>query len=120
MPVSKERKRKLRRISEEDRRVLGRLRYIRRLLDLEISEEWLPKQKASLEIELIWLEFRTGEITLEERQFCLQKKLDVWEKEEPDLFNWLIGENGNGLNPLSRIRDRVIPSRGKRSYFSER
>jgi len=118
MPVGKERK--LQRISEEDRQVVGRLKYIRSLLDLERSEEWSPEEKASLEIELIWLEFRTGKITSEERQSCLQKKLDVWEKEEPDLFNWLIGGNGNGLNPLSRIRDTVIPSRGERSYFSKR
>ena len=99
----------------EDGQVGRRLKEIRDLFSLEKSRKLAPEERASLEVEVIWLEFRTGKITSEERQSCLQKKLNVWEKEEPDLFNWLIGVNGNGLNPLSRIRDRVIPS-SKRKY----
>jgi len=102
-----------RRISE-DEQAEKRLEEIRGLLDLEISRKLAPRERAILEVELIWLEFRIGRITSEERQSRLLKKLDVWEKEEGDLFNWLIGENGNGFNLLSRIRDRVISPRRKK------
>jgi len=98
-----------------------RLEEIRNLFNLERSRELVPRERASLEIELIWLEFRADKITSEERQSCLQEKLNVWEREEPDLFNWLVGENGDGLNPLSRIRNRVVPPfKRKRSRASRR
>jgi len=100
----------------EDGEVKIRLKAIRNLFNLETSGKLAPEERAILEVELMWLEFRTGEITSEERQSCLQEKLDVWEKEEPDLFNWLVGVNGNGLNPLSIIRDRVIPPLSRKRY----
>ena len=100
----------------EDGDVRIRLKAIRDLFNLETSRKLVPEERAILEVELIWLELRTGEITSEERQSCLQEKLDIWEKEAPDIFNWLIGVNGDGLNPLSRIRDRVIPPQSKKRY----
>jgi len=105
-------------VDERDAR--RRLRVIEELIGSEVSSQLAPRERASLEIEAIWLEFRIGKITSEERQRCLQDKLDIWKKKEPDLFEWLVCQEDNQPNPLSRIRDRIIPPLKKRSSSRRR
>lgn len=84
------------------------------------TTEILPKDKVSLEIELIWLKFRLERITPAERQSLLQKKLNALEQESPEIFNWLTTENESGFAPLARIRDSVMPPIEIKGYHTKR
>jgi len=84
------------------------------------TTEILPKDKVSLEIELIWLRFRLERITPAERQSLLQKKLNALEQESPEIFNWLTTENESGFAPLARIRDSVMPPIEIKGYHTKR
>jgi len=84
------------------------------------TTEILPKDKVSLEIELIWLKFRLERITPAERQSLLQKKLNALEQESPEIFNWLTTEAENGFAPLARIRDSVMPPIEIKGYHTKR
>lgn len=86
-----------------------------RLLNVELAlspnneESMAPSEEASLEIERIWLEFKVGDISADERNSRFQKKLDDWGTSNPDVFDLLTRVNGSGVNRLAEIRDKVIP-----------
>lgn len=79
-----------------------------------------PEQKANLELELIWLRFKTDLISSRDRQSFMQRKLNELKKENPQVFEDLITENGEGKTKLARIRDRVIPRTKIGGYYAKR
>jgi hypothetical protein len=86
----------------------------RGLLELDIREQ------VSLEVERIWLEFRLEQIKAPEKDSRLQRTLNLVEKEEPKIYQWLISENSDGLTPLAKIRNRVFPPGKIRGYHTKR
>lgn len=102
-----------------------RLRKVSGLLNSkgEKTEELSTEEKVnlvSLEIELIWLEFRLLRISQADKDSQLDKKLNELEKEDPDLYDWLTTESEGELAPLARIRDSVIPPIKMGGYHTKR
>ena len=91
-----------------------RLKDIESLLDHDksplsvLSGLELEKTKAELEIEQIWLRFKTGMITQADQQRELSKKFDDLEKGKPDVYNWLVDISG-GPSRAQQIRNKVVP-----------
>lgn len=79
-----------------------------------------PLTLASLQIEGIWLQFATGDISENEKNSRLQKTLNGWEESNPDVFELLVKENDNGITPLAEIRNSVIPPITIRAYHTKR
>lgn len=106
------------------RRIIDALQAERRLVEvgnlLEREDGLSPSEKASLKIEVIWLEFRLERITQAERQSRLQTLLNRLEEKEPEVYNWLIDENENGSTPLAQIRDIVLPPVKIGGYYTKR
>lgn len=102
----------------------NRLKEIEALFDAgkpgeSSAQDLTPNEMASLGIEQIWLSFILRRITQAERQSYLQRTLNFLEGEQPDVFQWLIGKNGEGSTPLARIRDRIMPSRQVGGYYTK-
>lgn len=85
------------------------LRNIEARLSPDSETSMTPLDRASLEVEKIWLKFKVGDISADERSSRFQKKLNDLETSSPDVFDLLIRENGSGFTLLAKIRDKVIP-----------
>lgn len=91
----------------------------REISELSVDLE-IVKKTVALGMEEVWLEFRLGRITQAERQSAIQRGLNTLEKEQPDIYNWLMGEDPNGETELARIRDRVFPPKRIGGYRVKR
>ncbi|MFA4827245.1 MAG: hypothetical protein WC596_03290 [Candidatus Shapirobacteria bacterium] len=94
---------------EEVEKARKRLMSVEAMLSPVSEANMTPFQKASLEIEKIWLRFKTGKISGSERQSNLGRTLNYWETNNHEVFDQLTQENGDGITLLAGIRNRVIP-----------
>ncbi|MDP2860831.1 MAG: hypothetical protein Q8N98_03915, partial [bacterium] len=80
-----------------------------------------PEQtRTGLEIEGIWLRFKLGSITQPEKQQLLTRKFDGLKQANPDVYQWLVSKNGDGLSVAERIRDKVMPPTHVAGYHTKR
>lgn len=99
-----------------------------RLINIEVVlsptnlalKELKPQRIAEMEFERIWLLAKVEGMRDAERQSLLQKELNRWEEKNPEVFKHLTTVNGNGLTPLARIRDSVIPPRLVSGYYTKK
>jgi len=94
---------------EEVEKARERLMSVEAMLSPVNEANTTPFQRASLEIEKIWLRFKTGKISGSERQSNLGRTLNYWEINNHEVFDQLTQENGDGITLLAGIRNRVIP-----------
>lgn len=87
-----------------------------RLLSVELAlspdneESMSPSEKASLEVERIWLKFKVGDISERKRLAEVDSILDNLSRKNPEVHKSLTKLNGDGMTTrLVEIRDRVIP-----------
>lgn len=94
---------------------------VKSILEQTPSElELTPQERASLQIELIWLELKLERIKPSERDSRLQGTLNVLQTEMPEVYEWLTTENSNNLSPLANIRNRVFPPTKIGGYYTKR
>lgn len=86
----------------------------------ESEVELTPRERASLQIELIWLELKLDRIGPSEKDSRLQRTLNTLQLERPEVYQWLTSENSNDLTPLADIRNRVFPPVEIRGYHTKR
>ena len=107
-------------ISRLSKEIIGRLEARTRLKEIDsllspgnpilslVSYVDRDKDRASLEIEQIWLKYKLGISTQAEQQSGLSKKFDDLEKGMPAVYDWLT-KIDNGPSKAQQIRDKVIP-----------
>lgn len=91
------------------RQARNRLSNIESALSPDSETSMAPLDRACLEVERTWLEFRAGMIYENERTAKLQGILNYWKTENPEVFDLLTQENGNRITLLAKIRGEVIP-----------
>lgn len=87
---------------------------------LEENDGLPVEERAKLEVEEIWLQFRLGEIGDPERQSRLQLLLNRLEAEHPDVLERLTAEDKDHRTILSQIVKRVMPPTTETSYHTKR
>lgn len=99
-----------------------RLVEVKDLLDSQTSRPLrdCTSEEIGLRVELIWLEFRLERITQAKRQSQLQGLLNGLEVENPEVFQWLTGEDEEGKTELARIRNQVIPPIDIKGFYTKR
>lgn len=64
-------------------------------------------ERAKLEIEKIWINFRIGNISQEQRVAALDKFLDAIEEESPEIYEKLVKPNDSGLSSIQAIASDI-------------
>lgn len=105
---------------EEVEKARERLMSVEAMLSPVNEANTTPFQRASLEIEKIWLRFKTGKISGSERQSNLGRTLNYWEINNHEVFDQLTQENGDGITLLAGIRNRVIPPINIGGFYTKR
>lgn len=84
------------------------------------SDSLISQERASLEVEAVWLQFKSGRMSSSNRQSTLTRLLDNMEKTQPEVYRWLTIEGKDGVSPLTEIRDKVIPPVKIAGYHTKR
>ena len=74
-----------------------------------LNEQERERTRSGLEIEHIWLQFKLGVITAEEKRYQLSSKFDELEQGKPTVATWLFQKNERKLSMVERIRNKVMP-----------
>ena len=85
-----------------------------------LNAQELEQTRTGLEIEHIWLQLKLGSITQPEKEQLLKSKFDELEQANPDMYQWLVSKNEQGLSMAERIRDKVIPPTRVAGYYTKR
>ena len=85
-----------------------------------LNAQELEQTRTGLEIEHIWLQFKLGSISQPEKERLLKSKFDELEQANPDMYQWLVSKNEQGLSMAERIRDKVIPPTRVAGYYTKR
>lgn len=85
-----------------------------------MNDQEREQTRTGLEIEHIWLELKLGIITQADKERSLSGMFDGLEKDNPDVYNWLVARNDHGLSMAERIRDKVMPPVYVGGYHTKR
>ena len=119
-------------VFEVNERITERSQAGRRLAEIEellspdnqslsvLNAQELEQTRTGLEIEHIWLQFKLGSKTQPEKEQLLKSKFDELEQANPDVYQWLVSKNEQGLSMAERIRDKVIPPTRVAGYYTKR
>lgn len=95
-------------VGETERaRALANLLVIER--DLSLESDISSSDRVDFQIERIWLLFKLGMISSEDRETSLINILNDLETNDPVNYDRLTKENEKGATRLAEIRDKVIP-----------
>ena len=105
---------------EEVEKARKRLIIVEEMLSPVSEINMTRLERASLQIEGIWLRFKTGKISENERQSDLAITLNHWNTYDREVFVLLTQENGDGVSRLVEIRNKVVPPIKIGGFYTKR
>jgi len=75
----------------------------------DVTDQEREQIRTGLEIEHIWLQSKLGTITSAEKERSFAGIFNGLKKAKPDVYNWLVATNEDGLSMLEQIRNKVFP-----------